>query len=239
MTFNIRLGAGRENPLLPMKYLGSSKEKLEKIARAIKSVDPDVIALQEVRGSKQAELLAAHLNLYYTYLSHGIPDFDWGLAILSKFNISECNSNPIYFSKTKPREGLVCVIDVNNNPITFINVHYYLGAYDRQVKATMKLLMNINGPVVLMGDLNLVNQKYDFAPVLKKLIDTSEAVDTRGSRAAKQTGTFRFGSRRIDYIFVDPQHFEVKDAGLMPSEHREVSDHIAYFACVVPKNESG
>jgi hypothetical protein len=40
MTYNIRVGAGRENLLMPVKYLNSSGKKLEKIALAIKSIDP-------------------------------------------------------------------------------------------------------------------------------------------------------------------------------------------------------
>ena len=37
MTYNIRVGAGRENLLIPVKYLNSSGEKLEKIAPSLAS----------------------------------------------------------------------------------------------------------------------------------------------------------------------------------------------------------
>ncbi|TET95656.1 MAG: hypothetical protein E3J28_00270, partial [Desulfobacteraceae bacterium] len=71
MTYNIRVGAGIENPFTSIRNLPSSREKLERIALAIKSVDPDVIALQEVRGIHQATFLAKTLNLNYAYSSHG------------------------------------------------------------------------------------------------------------------------------------------------------------------------
>ncbi len=48
MTYNIRVGAGRENLLMPVKYLNSSGEKLDKIALAIKSVDPDYFTVLDV-----------------------------------------------------------------------------------------------------------------------------------------------------------------------------------------------
>ena len=84
MTFNIRVGGGIENPGMNPAKLKSSKEKMEKIASAINSIDPDVVALQEVRGSDQAKQLAKRLNLNYAYMAHQEL---WGLAMLSKHKI--------------------------------------------------------------------------------------------------------------------------------------------------------
>jgi endonuclease/exonuclease/phosphatase family metal-dependent hydrolase len=99
----------------------------------------------------------------------------------------------------------------------------------------MRILGDISGPALLMGDLNLIDPEEGLAPMRAELIDTCKAVDTKGSREAKQRGTFRFGSKRIDYIFVDPNYFTVLDVGLTAEEHRKASDHLAYFACVEVK----
>jgi len=235
MTYNIRVGAGRENLLMPVKYLNSSGEKLEKIASAIKSIDPDIIGLQEVKGSAQAKSLADALGFNYAYVSHGDSRLEWGLAVLSRFTIVEYQQEVIHHDDKKPRVGLVCTIDLNNSSITVVNVHYALGDYDKQVKETMRIVVDISGPALLMGDLNLIDPEEGLASIRTELIDTCEAVDTKGSREAKQRGTFRFGSKRIDYIFVDPDYFTVLDVGLIPEEHREPSDHLAYFACVEVK----
>ena len=238
MTYNIRVGAGRENLLMPVKYLNSSGEKLDKIALAIKSVDPDIIGLQEVKGSAQAKSLAAALGFNYVYVSHGDSRLEWGLAVLSRFTIVEYQQEVIHHDDKKPRVALVCTIDLNNSSITVVNVHYALGDYDKQVKETMRIVGDINGPALLMGDLNLIDPEEGLAPMRTKLVDTCEAVDTKGSREVKQRGTFRFGSKRIDYIFVDLDYFTVLDAGLTPEEHRKASDHLAYFACVTLKNRT-
>jgi endonuclease/exonuclease/phosphatase family metal-dependent hydrolase len=238
MTYNIRVGAGRENLLMPVKYLNSSGEKLEKIALAIKSVAPDIIGLQEVRGSAQAKSLADALGFNYVYVSHGDSRLEWGLAVLSKFTIVEYQREVIHHDDKKPRVGLVCTIDLNHSSVTVVNVHYALGDYDKQVKKTMRILGDISGPALLIGDLNLIDPEDGLAPIRTELIDTCEAVDTKGSREAKQRGTFRFGSKRIDYIFVDPDYFTVLDVGLTPEEHREPSDHLAYFACVTFKDKT-
>lgn len=238
MTYNIRVGAGRENFLMPVKYLNSSGEKLEKIASAIKSVDPDIISLQEVKGSVQAKYLADALGFNYVYASHGDSRLEWGLAILSKFTITEYRQEIIYHDDKKPRVALVSTIDLPKSSIAVVNVHYALGNYDKQIKETMRILGDISGPALLMGDLNLIDPEEGLAPMRAELIDTCEAVDTKGSREAKQRGTFRFGSKRIDYIFVDPDYFSVLDVGLTAEEHRKASDHLAYFACVTLKNRT-
>lgn len=238
MTYNIRVGGGIKNPFSSVRNLPSSRKKLERIALAIKSVDPDIIALQEVRGLHQATFLAKTLNLNYAYSSHGRRGLDWGLAVLSKFKILKVWSKVIYYGRDQ-RVGVVHTIDINGSPITFINVHYHLGNYEQQVKATMRLLRDTDGPVVLMGDLNLTERAYELKPIYEKMIDTCKAVDTDGSKDAKMTGTvLRFSNYRIDYIFVDPTSFEVRDAGLIPEKHRSASDHIAYFTCVTLKNET-
>ena len=132
----------------------------------------------------------------------------------------------------------MCTIDLPDSSITVLNVHYALGDYDKQVKETMRILGDISGQTLLMGDLNLIDPVEGLAPMRAELIDTCEAVDTKGSREAKQRGTFRFGSKRIDYIFVDPDYFTVLDVGLTAEEHRNASDHLAYFACVTLKNRT-
>jgi len=238
MTYNIRVGAGRENLLMPVKYLNSSGEKLKKIALAIESVAPDIIALQEVKGSGQAKALAAALGFNYVYVSHEDSRLEWGLAVLSRFTIARFRREVIHHDEKKPRVGLVCTIDLPHASLTVVNVHYALGDYETQVEETMRIVGDSSEPVLLMGDLNLIDPEEGLEPLRTKFIDTCEAVDTNGSREAKQRGTFRFGSKRIDYIFVDPDDFTVLDVGLTPEEHREPSDHLAYFACVTLNNQT-
>ena len=228
ITFNIRAGGGTENPGMSPYDVTSSREKLERIASAIKSIDPDVIALQEVRGYNQAKFIAETLNLNYAYSSHGGHRDWWGLAVLSKFRIIKVKSKMIHYDPD-PRVGQASTIEINGEPITFVNVHYHLGEYEQQVKATMRLLNKAEGPVVLMGDLNRSSWDYVLKPIQNKLTDTCEAVDTYGSKDVKIIGT---GFGRIDYIFVDPKSFEVKDVVLVGKKHWRASDHIAYFACV-------
>ena len=236
MTYNIRVGAGRDGLLTPVRYLTSSRRKLEKIALAIKSLHPDIIALQEVRGTAQGEFLADYLGMNYAYLSHEDSRLEWGLAVLSRFKITEYYKKVIRYDRKKPRIALVCTITLDDLPVTIINVHFYLGDYDEQVAETIRLINSVTGPVILMGDLNLIDPDAGLAPIKKKLVDTCEMVDSEYSQEANEIGTYRFGSRRLDYIFVDPNYFSAVEAGLAPEPYRNASDHLGYFACVRPKN---
>ena len=232
MTFNIRVGGGWKDPKTGPQSLGSSKQNLERIASAIKSVDPDVIALQEVRGYGQAKFIAETLNLNFSYVGHSNW---WGLAILSKHKIVHATTKTIYMT----RAGQICTISVNSKPSTFINVHYYLGSYRSQVRATMKIVEKIEGPVVLMGDFNRVSGHPDLIPINESqiLVDSCKEVDTETSVTALIRGTLtHFQRNRIDYIFVDSHSFEVKDAGLVSAEYWDASDHIAYFTEVILKD---
>jgi endonuclease/exonuclease/phosphatase family metal-dependent hydrolase len=235
MTYNIRVGAGTGYPFTSVRNLPSSKKNLEKIAFAIKSVDPEVIALQEVRGSHQARFLAETLNLNYAYSPHGRPSFDWGLALLSKFRILDVSSKVIHQGGDQ-RIGAVYTIDINGNPSRLINVHYHVGNYEPQVNATMTLLKTAKGPLILMGDFNRPESAHELKPIGETMLDTCNAVDTDNSRHVRMTGTYTgWRHRRIDYIFIDPKSFEVKDVGILPEKHWSASDHIAYFACITPR----
>jgi endonuclease/exonuclease/phosphatase family metal-dependent hydrolase len=157
------------------------------------------------------------------------------LAVFSRFKISEYYGKFIRFDEKKPRVALVCTIELRDSAVTIINVHFYLGDYDEQIEETIRLMSNVTGPIILMGDLNLIDPDEGLAPIKMKLVDTCEMVDTKSTQEAKEIGTHRFGSKRLDYIFVDPIGFSVLEAGLVPEEHRSASDHIGYFACVRPK----
>lgn len=230
MTYNIRVGCGGENWEVSPHLCKSSKKNLLQIAEAIRSIDPDVIGLQEVKGGSQARFLGEKLNLNYAYRHH--PNGWWGLAILSKFKILESHAHTIHRGPQDPRIGLQCVISVGGNPLNFLNVHYHLGEYESQVAASVRAMDRMSGPIFLVGDLNRPPWYRELKPIKNRLIDTCLALSNEKSRLIDQAGT---GHGRIDYVFADPKSFEVVDVGLVLGEHVWTSDHLAYFARVAFK----
>jgi endonuclease/exonuclease/phosphatase family metal-dependent hydrolase len=235
LTYNIRVGAGIDHQFTPVKHLSESKKNLKSIAEAIRSIDPDVIALQEVKGAHQAAFLANLLHMNYAYSSHNRKGLEWGLALLTRFTILDTRSEPIHNGRDQRIGGIYC-LDTPQGRIVCINIHYYLSHYAAQVRNTTAILDRIPLPVILMGDLNFSRHFGAMNPLLEKLIDTCTAIDTPISRQVKQIGTVSGPfAHRIDYILVDPAFFEVDAVGLIPEKYWHISDHKAYFACVRPK----
>jgi endonuclease/exonuclease/phosphatase family metal-dependent hydrolase len=228
MTFNIHVGGGSAYPLMNPYEVKATKENLTKVAEAIKSVDPDIIGLQEVRGFQQAKFIAKQLNLNYAYVPH--RSGWWGLAILSKYKISDLISKPI---STTGGMGTaqICTVQIEGKPVIFINLHVspsHLAmadsSYEEQFDAIMKILANIEGPIILTGDLNRKPWTEEINLIKKKLVDTAEA--------SGATNVFTHGKLpvRIDYIFFDPKYFVVIDADVVSEAHWDASDHLAYWA---------
>jgi endonuclease/exonuclease/phosphatase family metal-dependent hydrolase len=92
-----------------------------------------------------------------------------------------------------------------------------------------------------MGDFNCLPDDGSWRPFENRWIDSCRAVSTETSREAENAGTLVEKRMRIDYIRVDPRAYRVLDAGLVPTGHRRVSDHIGYFADIwrVSANGSG
>ncbi len=239
MTFNIRVGCGRDNMGLNPNLCTPKKENLDLVAMAIRSEDPDVIALQEVKGYSQAEYIAKKLNMNFTYISHGEDEW-WGLAVLSNFEI--LNSNFWYINPgdidnvfgDDPRNGLICGIKINDNLYQFVNIHYYhLGDYETQVSSTMKIINEIKGPVILLGDFNREDWYTGLKPVQDSFIDTCKSASTENSKNVLTVGT---GFRRIDYIFVQDKYFTVLDAGIYSlQDFYDASDHFGYYTILKVK----
>ena len=78
------------------------KKNLPAIVAAIRSIDPDIIGLQEVLGPGQAQELAQTLNMNYAYGEHPASSSGiswWGLAVLSKYEILEARTITIRASR--------------------------------------------------------------------------------------------------------------------------------------------
>ena len=250
MTFNIRVGAGIKMFGTIPHLLKNSPKNLDFIAQAIKSVDPDVVGLQEVQGDNQAKSLAKLLNMNYVYKRYGSHQVEnwFGVAILSKHKITNSKNYSIAgLGSAQERTLLECTIDVKGRETTFFVTHiHHKVNRDKQFKKVLKKILKSKNPVILMGDLNTVPESPEIQPLKETLRDTCEAVTNENSDFIQNNGTAHpkfSGSAlqrlfntpyhdhfRIDYIFCDPRSFRVIDVGLTNKEYWNASDHLAYFA---------
>ena len=238
MSYNIRVGYGGHDRGVDPYTLSMRKENLSPILTAIRSIDPDIIGLQEVRGSGQARRLAAALNMNYAYQGHATgssrPSW-WGVAVLSKFQILKARGIQISSGRGNTKSALICHINIGGQRAAFFSIHK-----DKDLKSgssfkvIMKAVKKIEGPVVLIGDLNMNPYDPRLELLRGRFIDSAMAVETESAKNSRNTGTF-LGLGRIDYVLVDPRYFSVKDAGIISREHWNASDHIAYYARITPE----
>jgi len=245
MTFNIRVGVGMIKPGTPPHNLKNSPKILDSIAQAIKSVDPDIVGLQEVQGENQAKILAETLSMNYSYSRHGNnKDASWwGVAILSKYEIINSKNYTVYSGGQKPwraRTIIECTIKVNDKNISFFNTHFqHQGdALKKEPKNAIEKISESKNPVILMGDLNMQPDDSNLKPIKDALKDSCEAISNENSNFAKTNGTFqspndpKYDHWRIDYIFYDPKTIRIIDVGLVDKKYWDTSDHIGYFATI-------
>jgi endonuclease/exonuclease/phosphatase family metal-dependent hydrolase len=239
LTYNIRLGAGIENRFTRVQHLQSSPGNLHRIAAAIRSLDPDIVALQEVEDPSQAAFMAKELGLNHVYASHGRSNLEWGLAVLTRFRVLDAESAPIYTGRLDPRVAMTVRIESPFGTITCMDLHYYPALYDLQVRNTIAILDRLKSPLILMGDLNFADLDGALEPLRERLVDAAEAVKTAGAREVLDRGTVRgLFTYRLDYVLIDPRAFRVKKVGLLPDAYRDASDHIGFFADVEPVRET-
>jgi len=220
--------------------LSTSHEKLAAAADAIGAVNPDLVALQEVRNQLQAENLARLTGMNSIYISHPIGYrlffFEWGLAFLYRSTLIETGSRTIRIDKKTGvgRTGLLCRINIRGKAVTFINVHFDHREEAKQIQNVIQWLEDVTSPVCILGDLNLGPDDPLLQPLKERLSDSCQLARTRLSEEANMKGSLLKGDMRVDYIWIEPQFFTVQEAGLIAEPHRKVSDHIGYFADVLP-----
>jgi endonuclease/exonuclease/phosphatase family metal-dependent hydrolase len=238
MSYNIRVGYGGKDHGVDPYTLSMRKENLPPIVAAIQSIDPDIVGLQEVRGSGQARRLAKAMDMNYAYTWHDTgssrPSW-WGVAILSKYPILKAKGIQISSGRGNTKSALICTVDIGGQPATFFSIHKDKDLKDgSSFKAIMRAVDKIENPIVLIGDLNMYPDDWRMKLLQPRFIDTAMAVDTESAKNARYTGTF-LGIGRIDYVLVDSRYFEVQDSGIIARELWDASDHLAYYARIIPK----
>jgi len=205
---------------------------LERIARVISEVRPDVVGLQEVhRGGWKARAAdqTAELGRLTGLAAVFGPSFEagggaFGNAVLTSGRLLESGVAPLP-APGEPRTLLTARIafdDLRFDGINQVAFHVtHLAAWGRwgrsarslQSTALLERLRQSNGPFVLVGDLNAV----PGAPELKPLM-AGEVFRMCGDAALC---THRFLRQRIDYVFADPGWTPVSERVVQagPSDH--------------------
>ncbi len=207
---------------------------LDLIASVIKSVDPDLVALQEVdfytNRAKNMDL-ASELGLRTglaplfgraMYFDGG----EYGEGILSRHSFLSSRNHALPSREGKePRSALeVRVVLLGGDTIAFVGTHFdHTGDVDRinQAARVREILAEIDLPVLLAGDLNATPEsrcmEILFSDLKPSSTDMEPTIPSDGPRA------------KIDYIlYGPPERWKVLESRVICDS--VASDHCAYLS---------
>jgi exodeoxyribonuclease-3 len=151
--------------------VNSVKQRLEHLQRFLRSVEPDVLCLQELKCTDEAFPRMEIEGAGYNVLTHGQKAYN-GVAILSKRPLEETrrglpgetDEQARYLEAIVPTgSGVVRVASIylpNGNPMRSPKFDYKLGWMDR-LKAHADSLLALEEPLVLAGDFNVIPEPRD------------------------------------------------------------------------------
>ena len=191
MTFNIQHGVDYERRLREPAASDVDLIDLDRVARAVKPFDPDILSLNEVRDasfepgfSAQARFLSEMLRLPYYYFGEALAAGNrgpYGNALLSRYpfrNIETVLIPDAPRTRTHGRYETRCLIKADLEtpvPLRVMNTHFGLEPEEAE-NAVRTVLANTamdDRPALLMGDFNLEPDSPILQPLFRTYRDSA------------------------------------------------------------------
>jgi vancomycin resistance protein VanJ len=194
---------------------------IDAILRIIESESADIVALQEVTPEVAHALGDLSVRYPYTAL-HPTPDGYDGCAVLSRFPITEEEAFPLVEGAHLYQR---LALDVDGQRVHLLNLHlqppaltvlragsrfpipvgYDSTSQDQELERLLEELDDLEGRVIVVGDLNMTDQSPGYREVTRRLTDAYRRAGwglghTFPDREVRSIPT-PFPLIRIDYIF--------------------------------------
>ena len=202
-------------------------------ADTIRSIDADIVGLNEMRGEgpagdyqAQVKILAEKLGLHYCFAKAiDVPNCGpYGNGLLSKHPILSAETIPVPDPAARcsgkgyeSRCLLKAKVDVNGTVLTVCVIHFGLNP-DEQVNAVQTVLASAEEErCILMGDFNVLPDDPVLSPIRAEMFDAA-ALFTEPKLSFPSDDP----DRKIDYIFVsrDLQVTAADIPAIVASDHR-------------------
>ena len=224
-SYNIHRGIGLDRRL-----------DVDRIARVIREIDPDVIGLQEVvrangavAGSDQATYLASALGMTLVMgETRSLGDGTYGNAVLTRLPVLASTRCDLSCDGREPRGCLRVDLGVDGTAVHVFNCHFGLGFRERRAQvellAAFLRAADCAGPRLLLGDFN----EWHRGPVTRGF----HREFSSPMRRMRRTRPAMFPLFRLDRIYWD-----VELQGEAFNAHRSrlarvASDHLPVVARV-------
>ena len=212
MTWNVGSPAGRGGQSMRAEYR-------ERVVRSLRAADPDLCFLQEVGGPAQVEALRHDLGTSWSCVVSRRVVAIAPRGVLERLELSESSSRSLAIALALPGRDPILAVGLHADAWSSRRRNEQIGAAARALSAYPS-----EQPKLLVGDLNLdVDHRGDlFSDDAHLDLETYNFVAKTWRDAGSRSGPTAEPDRRLDYIFVDPQRFEVLQAG--PWSEQRVGD---------------
>jgi endonuclease/exonuclease/phosphatase family metal-dependent hydrolase len=212
-----------------------------RVADVIASLEPDIVALQELDvgrartgGADQAHEIAERLGMsFHFHAALKVEEELYGDAILTCLpeRLVQVGPLPGYprVPGLEPRGALWIAVELDGHEVNIINTHLGLVPREQQIQAAFLAgpawlkHPNCTGPTILLGDFNATATSVVYRTLSSRL-----AAARRLSPHRRPTSTFPspLPVLRIDHLFVSPQ-VQVTDVSVPYNPLvRVASDHL-------------
>lgn len=233
VTWNVHRCVGRDGVCSPAR-----------IARVLASLQPDIVALQELDvrrartgGVDQAEVIARQLGMaHHFHPAYRVMKEEYGDAILtarpSKFVRGAALPGIGPLQRLEPRGALWVSINMGGIDIQVFNTHLGLRGHERLVQVDTLFGREWIGaptcrePLILIGDFNAVPRSRVYGRITTHLRDAQKLGPAR-----KPNATFpsRLPFLRLDHVFLSRAFDVTRAETLRTHEARIASDHLPLF----------
>ncbi|MGA3008214.1 MAG: endonuclease/exonuclease/phosphatase family protein [Opitutaceae bacterium] len=245
VTFNIAHGRG----LMPISGLASRRQleaRLEKIARLIERLNPDVVAIQEIDENSNwagsfdhLEFLREHAGFPHAVFGvnnrhNGRMHLNYGNALLSRHPVLGWETVTFGRRHIGEKGFIFAELGVNGRRVPLVNLHLHYGSRDRRLRQLRQLTDFLEEkqrhrrahwyvPPLLCGDLNNPSHVRDATASLL-IYFSRHGRYTLHPRVGVRTFPSPWPRRSLDFIFLPPGCLEprCKVIRTLLSDHRPV-----------------
>jgi len=179
----------------------------QRIAAVLRTIDADVVALQEVvgagpRGGGHAEELGAMLGMGWVMSpARELRGHQFGNAVLSRFPIMHHSEHDLSWKTCEPRRMQRVDVVVHGCTLHLYNVHLGTAILERRHQALRLASMvsdrHIAGPKLVLGDFN----EWMRGLATKMLSERLNSVDLRNHLRRRRTYPGLFPILHLDHIY--------------------------------------
>lgn len=216
--------SSRSLTILLANVLTSNKE-YERVRQLVRSSDPDIFAVLEVSETWMNELSSLEEN--YPHVVSSPRSDNFGIAMFSRIPFEQAR---IMETGKPPLPSAAARIRIDDIPLTLIATHPFTPTRastarhrNRHLLQLAEHVSDVNGPIIVMGDLNTT----PYSPHFKRLLRESGLRDSRCGRGIQGTWQAHlppFLRIPLDHVLHSPE-IDVLDRRLGPyigSDHLPV-----------------